>query len=259
MDIRVLTNLDLTNQQLCPGSGEILFEDSGLKAYWLGRLEYERGVAIMESFLRSKLAGGLEDGFFYLEHDPVITYGRATPLAHLPSADLRIPCVQVSRGGLATYHGPGQLVGYIVLDLRRRASGAAPDLHDFLRGVEEGISAYLNEEWNLPAGSISGKTGVWILDPSKPRKIVSIGIGVKRWVTYHGFALNVTTELDVFSHFVPCGLENVTMTTIANELEQRGRKANQSFELNAVARLLHPYVMSALRQRGWCSEEGSKC
>ncbi|MGB9691470.1 MAG: lipoyl(octanoyl) transferase LipB [Candidatus Sumerlaeaceae bacterium] len=234
--------------------GKTIFSDANASARWLGRVAYLHGLAIMESLLCEKMASLQKDWFLYLEHEPVITYGRTTPAHHLPPTEANIPRLEVSRGGLATYHGPGQLVGYVICDLRRRARGAPPDLHEFLRALEEGIAAYLTEEWHLFAGSLEGRTGVWITNATPPRKIVSIGIGVRRWITYHGFAINVFNDLQIFSQFVPCGLEGVTMTSLAAELQVKP-DTKKTLDLKAVATALHPYVISSLRLHGWCWAE----
>ena len=116
--------------------------------------------------------------------------------------------VEVDRGGLATYHGPGQLVGYPILDLRPRDR----DVHRYLRDLEQALIDTL-QECAIPAQRIEKKTGVWVGD----RKIASIGVRFSRWISSHGFALNVTTDLSYFSHIVPCGMPTVTMTSVAQE------------------------------------------
>ena len=116
--------------------------------------------------------------------------------------------VEVDRGGLATYHGPGQLVGYPILDLRPRNR----DVHRYLRDLEQALIDTL-QECAIPAQRIEKKTGVWVGD----RKIASIGVRFSRWISSHGFALNVTTDLSYFSHIVPCGMPTVTMTSVAQD------------------------------------------
>ena len=122
--------------------------------------------------------------------------------------ELGATVVEVDRGGLATYHGPGQLVGYPILDLRP----SDRDVHRYLRGLEQALINTL-QECAIPAQRIEKKTGVWVGD----RKIVSIGVRFSRWISSHGFALNVTTDLSYFSHIVPCGMPTVTMTSVAQE------------------------------------------
>ncbi|MGZ5023016.1 MAG: lipoyl(octanoyl) transferase LipB, partial [Chthoniobacterales bacterium] len=114
----------------------------------------------------------------------------------------------INRGGQATYHGPGQLVGYPIIDLRR----CGQDLHRYLRWIEEGLIELLHS-LGIDARTRAGLTGVWVDD----RKIASIGVGVRHWITMHGFALNVCGDLSAFDHIVPCGIANVTMTSIEKE------------------------------------------
>ena len=137
----------------------------------------------------------------------MLTLGRTAEAAHLLRPE-GVDVVEVERGGDVTYHGPGQLVGYPILDL----TGYRQDLHWYLRTLEEALIAAL-ERLDIAAGREPGRTGVW----TGGRKIASIGVHVKRWVTWHGFALNVTTDLAAFDRIVPCGIPGVTMTSIANE------------------------------------------
>src|SRR5581483_9371337 len=122
---------------------------------------------------------------------------------------------EVERGGDVTFHGPGQLVGYPIIDLKRHRK----DLHWYLRQVEEALIAAL-DELGIPAGRSEGLTGVWTGNAS--RKIASIGVHARDWVTWHGFALNVTTDLSYFDLMVPCGIQAVTMTSVAAELPGKG-------------------------------------
>ena len=147
------------------------------------------------------------DLLLLLEHPPVITLGRTARDAHVLRAD-GIDVVEVERGGDATYHGPGQLVGYPIIDL----TGLRPDLHWYLRTLEEALITGL-AGLGIPAERHPGYTGVW----TRGRKIASIGIHVKQWVTWHGFALNVTTDLAAFDRIVPCGIAGVEMTSVERE------------------------------------------
>src|SRR5882757_7846373 len=177
---------------------------------WLGRVPYEEALALQEELVRGKIADpGLADELLLLEHEPVYTIGRTPDQSSLRDASaLPYPVVQTNRGGQATYHGPGQLVGYPILDLRVRGQ----DLHRYLRGLEEMLIAALGD-YGIAAGRSEGQTGVWI----GPRKIASIGVGVRRWISMHGFALNVCGDLAPFTAITPCGLAGVEMTSI--ELE----------------------------------------
>ncbi|MFN2475516.1 MAG: lipoyl(octanoyl) transferase LipB, partial [Chthoniobacterales bacterium] len=152
------------------------------------------------------------DELLLLEHEPVYTIGRTPDQSSLRGAGhLPHPLFPINRGGQATYHGPGQLVGYPIIDLRR----CGQDLHCYLRWIEE-VLIDLLASFEVIAQTRTGLTGVWIED----RKIASIGIGVRHWITMHGFALNVCGDLSAFDHIVPCGITNVTMTSL--EMESGG-------------------------------------
>ena len=159
------------------------------------------------------------DLLLLLEHPPVITLGRTTHGPHVLRPD-GIDVVEVERGGDVTYHGPGQLVGYPIIDL----TGLKPDLHWYLRTLEQALITAL-AELGITAERRPGFTGVW----TGGRKIASIGIHVKQWVTWHGFALNVTTDLAAFDRIVPCGIEGVRMTSVEREqgLEQEAGTGEQ--------------------------------
>ena len=165
-------------------------------------LEWQRGLA--QARIERRLA---HDVLLLVEHPPVITLGRGTRGAHLVAAE-GIEVVEIERGGDVTYHGPGQLVGYPILDL----TDHRPDLHWYLRTLEQALIDAL-AELGLPAERNPGYTGVW----TRGRKIASIGIHVKQWVTWHGFALNVTTDLAQFERIVPCGISGVVMTSVQRE------------------------------------------
>ncbi len=181
----------------------------------LGRRPYREVLDLQRDLCRQRAAGELaEDLLLLVEHEPVVTLGRGTRPGSLPvpPAELErrgVPVVEVERGGDVTYHGPGQLVGYPILDLR----GHRQDLHWYLRTLEDALGVALGL-LGVEAGRRPGLTGVW----TAGRKIASIGIHVKQWVTFHGFALNVTTDLSRFDLIVPCGIENVVMTSVAEEL-----------------------------------------
>lgn len=144
-----------------------------------------------------------------LEHDPVFTIGRTQDQSSLRDLGaLPFPVHVTNRGGQATYHGPGQLVGYPILDLNMRGR----DLHRYLRALEEVVAAVC-AVFGVEAGSRDGLTGVW----AGPRKIASIGVGVRKWVAMHGFALNVCGPLEGFGHITPCGIGGVEMTSLERE------------------------------------------
>jgi lipoate-protein ligase B len=173
-----------------------------------GRVEYERAVAWQEALVARCLAGG-PDALLLLEHPPVYTLGRGADPIHLGlAAQTGAPIVRAHRGGQVTYHGPGQLVGYPILDLRRRR----PDVRWYLRTLEEVLVAAL-ADLGIAAEPRAGLTGVWV----GPRKIGSIGVALRRWVSWHGFALNVGDDLTGFDAITPCGITGVQMTSVARE------------------------------------------
>lgn len=176
---------------------------------WLGRLGYKEALALQEEAATDRATANTPDQILLLEHDPVYTIGRRRDRSSLGNGYLPHPVEETNRGGQATFHGPGQLVGYFVFDLRE----SAPDLHVFLRWIEEGLIALL-AAYGLTAQRREGLTGVWIHD----RKIASIGVGVRRWITMHGFGLNVGSDLSGFAAITPCGIQGVTMTSVSREL-----------------------------------------
>ena len=181
----------------------------------LGQRAYGEVLELQRALCRQRIAGKTEEDILLLvEHDPVVTLGRATRSESLPlprpELERRgVEVFEVERGGDVTFHGPGQLVGYPVVDLRKHQE----DLHWYLRRLEAGLIAGLGR-LGVPAGANPGLTGVW----TGGRKIASIGIHVKQWVTFHGFALNVSTDLSYFDLIVPCGIKDVVMTSISREL-----------------------------------------
>lgn len=181
----------------------------------LGRRRYGEVLELQRTLCRQRVSGELAaDLLLLVEHDPVVTLGRGTRPSSLPvPGDLLerrgIEVFEVERGGDVTLHAPGQLVGYPILDL----TAWRRDLHWYLRQLEEVLIRGLGR-LEIPAERNPGKTGVW----TGGRKIASIGIHVKQWVTWHGFALNVTTDLSYFDLIVPCGIDGVVMTSIAREV-----------------------------------------
>lgn len=187
---------------------------SVLEVRRLGRTPYAETHALQEELLRQRVAGEIGDVLLLTEHDPVLTVGRGTPAAEL--AELRrldLPVVEVERGGEATYHGPGQLVVYPILALPADPPGRR-DLHRYLRDLEQVVIGVLAEV-EVEGHRVEGLTGVWVGD----RKICSVGVAVRRWVTWHGFALNLATDLEAFQPFRPCGLDAAVMTRVADLVE----------------------------------------
>ena len=177
---------------------------------WLGRVAFPDALALQEKLVAEKRTNhSLGDELLLLEHEPVYTIGRTPDQSSLRgNARLPHPLFPINRGGQATYHGPGQLVGYPIIDLRR----CGQDLHRYLRWIEALLMETL-AELGIAGTARPGLTGVWI----ENRKIASIGVGVRHWITMHGFALNVGGDLTPFDHIVPCGIANVTMTSIERE------------------------------------------
>jgi lipoyl(octanoyl) transferase len=201
-----------------------------MKIEWLGRIDYEAGLRIQEDRFNDCIGSG-EESVLLLEHESVYTIGRLPDKSSLRVAEqLPYPVFETNRGGQATYHGPGQLVGYPILDLRARGR----DLHSYLRTLE-GLLIDLLREFGVAGGRIEGKTGVWVQD----RKIASIGVGVRKWVTMHGFALNVASDLSGFRSIVPCGLSGVTMTSISAE---SGREISIDTVLEKIPAFVHRHL-----------------
>lgn len=195
---------------------------AAIRPDWLGRMAFDQALRLQEQIVASHPWAG--DRLLLLEHDPVYTTGRSGPLEHLPGGGGAVPVRRIGRGGDATFHGPGQLVGYALVDLRARTV----DLHRFLRALEQGVIEILGE-YGLAGRRAPGCTGVWVgALPAHPaashertgdpgRKIAAIGIGVRRGISMHGFALNVSTDLDAFAAIVPCGIQGVVTTSLAAE------------------------------------------
>jgi lipoyl(octanoyl) transferase len=192
-------------------SGAAAFPRADPPCRWLGRVEYGAALAMQEEILRERGAHG--DTVLLLEHDPVYTTGRGGLPENLPATGVApaVPVYRIGRGGDATYHGPGQLVGYPLVDLRRRGG----DVHAFLRSLERALLRTLGV-FGIAGFQWSGRTGIWV-DAASPRKIASIGIGVRRGITCHGFALNVALDLAPFDAIVPCATPGVRMTSIERE------------------------------------------
>jgi len=181
-----------------------------MKVRWLGRVAYPEALALQERIVAGKIADpAASDELLLLEHEPVYTIGRTPDQSSLRDAShLPHPVVQINRGGQATYHGPGQLIGYPILDLRPRGQ----DLHRYLRFLEDVLLQALAGE-GVEAGRREGLTGAWV----GAKKIASIGVGVRRWISMHGFALNVCGDLTPYREITPCGISGVEMTSVERE------------------------------------------
>ena len=180
----------------------------------LGTVPYLEALELQRDLARRRITGEIdEDILLLLEHPPVVTLGRTAKASHVVSSPdaLRARGVEVhevERGGDVTFHGPGQLVGYPIFDLKRHRR----DLHWYLRRVEEALIVALANV-GIEAERHAGYTGVW----TQGRKIASIGVHARDWVTWHGFALNVLTDLSFFDLIVPCGIPQVQMTSVVRE------------------------------------------
>jgi len=181
-----------------------------LRVRWLGRMKFADAVALQEEIVTKKRQDRSSgDELLLLEHEPVYTIGRTPDKSSLlGSAHLPHPLFPINRGGQATYHGPGQLMGYPIIDLRR----CGQDLHLYLRWLEQ-LLIELLANYGITAWRRESLTGVWI----DHRKIASIGVGVRNWITMHGFALNVCGDLSPFNYIIPCGINNVAMTSMEKE------------------------------------------
>lgn len=172
----------------------------------LGVRGYAETLALQQDLVAKRVRGEVEDALLLVEHPPVVTLGRRARREEI--GDPGVPVFEVARGGEATYHGPGQVVGYAILRLDTRRT----DLRRFLRDLEETVIRAVGD-FGIEAGRREGLTGVWVGD----RKIASIGVAVRRWVSYHGFALNVKPESAAFDRIRPCGLDPGVLTTMASE------------------------------------------
>jgi lipoyl(octanoyl) transferase len=173
-----------------------------------GPTDYVDALRRMRELRAERAAGHVPDTLILTEHFPVITVGVGGADPSTLPTDL--PVVRVERGGLATYHGPGQLVGYPIVDLDRRGRDVRRFVHDLEEVVAQAVGTF-----GVPAERVGGKRGVWV---HGTRKIASVGVAVEGWVTFHGFALNVDVDLDAFGRFEPCGLPGKVMTSVAREV-----------------------------------------
>lgn len=187
---------------------------STLDIYELGTVPYEKALEYQESLLARRIAEKIPDSLILLEHPPTITTGRKGNTGNLLVREEYlekhgVSFIHASRGGDITFHGPGQIVGYPILNLKNHEM----DIRKHLRSIEEVIIRTLGD-FEIEGRRIDGVTGVWV----KRSKIASIGIAIRKWVTYHGFALNVSTNLDYFELILSCGITDVRITSIGSWL-----------------------------------------
>jgi lipoyl(octanoyl) transferase len=205
-------------------------------------MPYAEALELQRSIARDRISGAIsQDVLLLMEHPPVITLGRSSKEKNLTASpeylqSRGVELFEVERGGDVTFHGPGQLVGYPIIDLKRHRQ----DLHWYLRSIEQALIDSL-ADYGIRGERNTAYTGVW----THGKKIASIGVHARDWVTWHGFALNVTTELSYFNLIVPCGIDGVVMTSIARELgveevsardvsERVTAKFAEAFDLTAV-------------------------
>ena len=198
----------------------------------LGRMQFAHALALQEEIVAKKRNDPLfEDQFLLLEHEPVYTIGRTPDRSSLlGSVHLPHPLFSINRGGQATYHGPGQLIGYSIVDLRR----CGQDLHKYLRWLEQ-LLIDLLARYDIVSRRRESLTGVWV----ENRKVASIGVGVRHWITMHGFALNVCGDLSPFDHIVPCGISNVAITSM-------GKETKKSYTVAEVARAVEKLASDSI-------------
>ena len=178
----------------------------GLTVVNLGVVDYDDALAMQTATLAARIEGCVGDTLLMMEHPHVFTLGRGADEQFIVANAEGVPIRRVSRGGEVTYHGPGQLIGYPILKLE----GRDRDVTKYLRSLEAAMIDAL-AKFGIDAGRRDGMTGVWV----GARKIASIGVGIRRWTTWHGFALNVSTDLSYFDSIVPCGIEGCRMTSIS--------------------------------------------
>src|SRR5215208_1334770 len=200
-----------------PGANHAPLPTPDSRQLWvvaLGRAPYAHALELQRAVAHARITGDVpQDVLLLVEHPPVVTLGRSSKQRHLTAspellAARGVELFEVERGGDVTFHGPGQLVGYPIIDLKQHRR----DLHWYLRQVEEALIRSM-AAFGIQAERNPGLTGVW----TQGRKIASIGVHARDWVTWHGFALNVHTDLDYFDLIVPCGIQSVTMTSISRE------------------------------------------
>jgi lipoyl(octanoyl) transferase len=219
-----------------------------MEAIWLGRVGYDEGLALQETAVGERVAGRVGDRLFLLEHPHVYTLGRGANSANVLASEeelarLGAGLYHTGRGGDVTYHGPGQLIGYPIISLKPDRC----DVHRYVRDLEE-VLIRTAVDYDVTAERVGGLTGVWV----GGEKLGAIGVRIARWVTSHGFALNVTTDLDFFGKIVPCGIADRGVTSLERltgrriDLEEVGRSVVNNF--GAVFERTFSYTTRADRQ-----------
>ena len=220
-----------------------------IAAYDLGRLPYREALDLQRRAVAARAAGATGDAIYFVEHEPVLTVGRAGHAENLVASEslLRargVDVVPIERGGDITYHGPGQVIAYPILALSELPSGR--DLHRYLRDLEEVLIGML-ASYGVSAGRRPPYTGVWVGD----RKVAAIGVAVRRWITFHGFALNLDPDLTHFEWIHPCGIRDLGVTSMRELLGEAPPRAEVLARLReAFARIWNrPVVETPLEVR----------
>lgn len=196
---------------------------------WLGTIAYPDGLALQNDLVEQRRAGLIGDTVLLLEHEPVYTIGRTRDRSSLRDPEnLPYPVFETNRGGQATFHGPGQLVGYFIVDLNEYGR----DLHVYLRQIESLLIDFASG-FGIDACRRDGLTGVWV----GSRKLASIGVGVRKWVSMHGFGLNISSDLSGYEAITPCGISDVTMTSLSTE-------SRREITVAEAARAIEPVIRS---------------
>ena len=200
---------------------------------WLGRVDYNEGLVLQNTLVSERQEGLIGDTTLLLEHDPVYTIGRTRDRSSLrETKSLPHPVVETNRGGQATYHGPGQLVGYLILDL----NSYGRDLHTYLRQIESFLIDFANS-LGIESTRREGLTGTWV----ENRKLASIGVGVRKWISMHGFGLNVTDDLSGYQAITPCGISEVQMTSLSIE-------SGKPVTVEQSAEMIQPFIRKGIRE-----------
>jgi len=220
-----------------------------IAAYDLGRLPYREALDLQRRAVAARAAGATGDAIYFVEHEPVLTVGRAGHAENLVASEslLRargVDVVPIERGGDITYHGPGQVIAYPILALSELPSGR--DLYRYLRDLEEVLIGML-ASYGVSAGRRPPYTGVWVGD----RKVAAIGVAVRRWITFHGFALNLDPDLTHFEWIHPCGIRDLGVTSMRELLGEAPPRAEVLARLReAFARIWNrPVVETPLEVR----------
>lgn len=229
---------------------EVEFQDLGLIDYqqaWNFQEKLFREVIEVKLANRSReIPQPTPNYLLFCQHNHVFTLGKSGKLDHLlldreRLAQNQADFYRINRGGDITYHGPGQIVGYPILDL----DNFFTDIHQYLRTLEEAVIKTL-ADYSLEAGRIDGLTGVWLDYKSRPgsypRKICALGVKASRWVTMHGFAFNINTDLSYFNHIIPCGIDDKAVTSMAKEL-------NTTLDLSEVSKCLRDHIASEFKMQ----------